>query len=259
MPNNEYVDPLNFDYSSDEIHHDDSEVIPKEVEETEVEPVTKSTQHFDPNEFGESVAKHLVPLLKPAEKAPELTPAEIAKLTNEWQPDDKFLDQLFGDEEGITREQQVAALAQMRDGMMRQSMTLASYYIQQQLAPLQQQLQQFQQVNAETTGAEKEQQFFAKYPALNDFKEITVTVAKAIDKTKFTSEDQLLAAIAKETAQMIKKLKPDFALESVKPKPKHQAPQLATQQIGSQGGTAGNPFKPNLPPAAASAGILKFS
>ena len=181
-------------------------------------------------------------LPKPA--APKMTDEEAAKLLNVWNPDDNFFTEFNN------LDTQKAAILKMRDGMIRQMATIAqaiSYQnrqeLEQQYNPLQEYYQQ-QQVEARKSRFEK------SYPQLADenFQPVVQSVISALQAKgqEFKDEKSAFSAIARGVEAVMKKVNPDFVLEtngaasSAKTPGNPNALRPQTSGAGAGGGSGGS-------------------
>lgn len=185
-------------------------------------------------------------ITKSLPKAPEkqMSKEEAAKLLNVWDPDDTFFTEFNN------METQKQAFLKMRDGMIRQMATIAqaiSYQnrqeLEQQYSPLQEYYQQ-QQVEARKGRFEK------AYPQLADetMQPVVQSVISALQAkgTEFKDEKSAFTAIAKGVEAVVKRINPDFTLETNGPASSGKTPGNAnalrpqTSGAGAGGGGGGS-------------------
>jgi len=211
--------------------------------------------NLDPEALAAAMAKHM-PQQQQPEK--ELTPEEIAQLTNQWNPTPDFLNRLQGGDEQ-DQSLQLQAIEEMRDGFLRQALTVADQMYQQRQQQMEAQLAPLRQHYAELAGRQAEEQFYKSYPGLAKHKDLTTKVAQAIQASgqQFKTPQEQSQTIASQTESVIKQFDPNFSL-TAQTKPTRSS-QPASQQIGGQGGAGGaaQSSKP-LTPQQRAAEKLKF-
>lgn len=166
-------------------------------------------------EFGAAIAEHLGPV-KADPQPKELTPEEVRKMLNIWEPDDSFMQQ-FGN-----LETQKDALLKLRDGLARQMFTInerrtkeivdeVKTQFEKEYAPLREQFSAYQQ-------REQESRFSETYPELAKptLKPLLAAVADQLRLAgkKFDSEGAAFAAIAAGAEAVIREHNPTFKLSS---------------------------------------------
>lgn len=203
---------------------------------------------FSADDLTKGIVEGLKPVIAAQTPQHEPTPEQIAAASNQWDPNAEWLSQLFGVDGEVNPEQQVAAIASMRDGFLRQSLTLANALVTRQLAAFQEQLAPLQSFYEKHSGQQAEQQFFQQYPALKDHVGITKTVAQAMANQEFASNAERIKAIATATEAAIKQYDPNFSLTVASPSPqKPQTPTPPSQPVRGGGGAGGSPSTENKP------------
>jgi hypothetical protein len=169
---------------------------------------------FDPNkftqEFSKSVADALKGTAKPAE--PPMTKEEAAKILNVWEPDDAWYMQYDNLE---TRK---AAIASMRDGLVKQADTIAQLRMQEALTALREEYAPKMSLIEEHSNAQREERFHGTFPQLKNPGLQPLISAVTDDLIKqgktFTSESEMFKAVADGVAAVIKVTNPEFSLET---------------------------------------------
>jgi len=148
----------------------------------------------------------------------ELTPEDIAKLENAWDPDDNFVDsfhKVMTSEEATLADRKKAFLA-MRDGMMNQARTIAKLAAEAYVQPLQQQLGPVQQMVMQRQSEELWKEFSSKYPTLKEYQDVVGAVAAQLRASGYQpqSRDAMYEQIAKGVESLLKKSNPNFSVGS---------------------------------------------
>jgi hypothetical protein len=157
-------------------------------------------------EFGHVIGQHFQPPPK------QITVEEAEKLLNVWKPTKEWLARYDNIE---TRDQ---AIAEQRDGLIRQADTIMRYRMSEMMQQLDQRygpvVQHMQQQEAQAG----EQRFAQTFPQLNHngLRPLLFSVAQSLlaSGTRFDSERELFTAIAKGVESVIKVSNPQFSLEA---------------------------------------------
>lgn len=210
---------------------------------------------FDPRAlaetFGTVLAEHL-PKPAAAPQAP-LTPEQIKELQqklNYWEPDDAFM-QKFGN-----LDTQREAIVSMRDGLVRQIVTIMQHYVGDREENLRGEYQPLIQWREEQESQAREARFGQAYPQLANeaLKPVIYGVIAELNKTgtlKGKSEPEIFKAIASGVEAIIQVGTPDFKLaaSAAAVQPKKGNPNsipVTTPGAGGSGGqsAAGSKGKP---------------
>jgi hypothetical protein len=195
---------------------------------------------FDPSkfaqEFGESVAKSLKGAAVPA--PPPMTKEEAEKILNTWNPDDAWYTRYDNLE---TRK---AAVAEMRDGLIRQADTIAQLRMQEELQKLRDEYAPQMTMIEEHYNAQREQRFHGTFPQLKNpgLQPLISAVTEDLIKQgkSFTSEGEMFKAVADGVAAVIKVTNPEFTLETAGSSPASDGRnnnQIPVTTPGAGGGT----------------------
>lgn len=156
--------------------------------------------------FGNVIGKHFQPPPK------EITVEEAKKLLNVWEPTKEWLARYDNLE---TRDQ---AIAEQRDGLIRQADTIMRYRMGEMQQAMEQRygpVIQYMQTQEAQAG---EQRFAQAFPTLNHpgMRPLLFSVAQSIlaSGARFNDERQLFTAIAKGVESVIKVSNPQFSLEA---------------------------------------------
>ena len=200
------------------------------------------------NEFGQVIGQHFQPPPK------EMTAEEAKRLLNVWEPTKEWLAKYDNLE---TRDQ---AIAEQRDGLIRQSDTITQYRMREMMGQMQQMYGPVvQHMQAEQARA-GEARFKEAYPdlAADGLRPLMFAVSQNLlaQRIPFQSEHELFTAIARGVEAVIKVSNPDFKLNggnrgvvpNVRRKSGPPSPggiPVTTPGSGGGGGTKGpGPAKP---------------
>lgn len=167
----------------------------------------------------------------------QMTPEEIDAALQVWKPADDLYDRLGNPE---TR---LAAFVEMRDGLIKQSMTAAQHMIAMELEKVRGEVEPIRSFAQEQRAEKLRNQFTEQYPALKQYEKLMPMVTAALERSGFKpkSVEDGFKTLADEAAKVIKaNFDPDFDL-SVKPTNQNPNPQGAptmakTSSRGGQGG-----------------------
>lgn len=188
----------------------------------------------------EEVIEASKPVEKPAEK--QYTQEEINKLLNVWEPSDELLGKLRSEDTKVAK----AALAELRDGLMKQSNTMSEARFQQalkdvvekEIAPLR---EFYSQQQAEAVS----KSFYSKHKDLEPYELVVDAVTAKLEASGFKakSQDAVFDEIAKNAREVLKQMN-----VKLQPAKKAATSKMATLSNGSQmGGNAGAPKrKPDM-------------
>ena len=164
-------------------------------------------------EFGVKLGETLKPVIeqgRPAE--PPMTPEEAKKLLNVWEPDDNW----YRTYDNL--ETRAEAVAQMRDGLIRQADTLNQFRMREEIAKLREELMPGIQSVAQTANQQREERLHARYPLLAkpELQPLVTAVANDIvaRKQTFPTESEAFTALAKGVEAVLKVNNPEFKLEA---------------------------------------------
>lgn len=185
-------------------------------------------------------AAGLVPEPKKVEEKP-LTPEEAKKLLNVWEPTKEWLERYDN------LETRSAAIAEQRDGMIKQADTVVQLRMQQMQEQFNQVIQPLAQYVTQQEAASREAAFDAKYPDLakTEMKPLRdIVIGQLVQAKAFTgkTQDQIFDLIAKGTETFAKAVNPAFKLTPAgstppgKPKTNPNALKPATAGSGGGGG-----------------------
>jgi hypothetical protein len=205
---------------------------------------------FDPSkfakEFGQTVAESLKGVAAPA--APPMTKEEASKILNVWNPDDAWYARYDNLE---TRKD---AVAEMRDGLIRQADTIAQLRMQEELQKLRDEYAPQMTMIEEQHNAQREQRFHGTFPQLKNpgLQPLISAVTEDLIKQgkSFTSESEMFKAVADGVAAVIKVTNPEFTLETAGSSPASDGRnnnQIPVTTPGAGGGTGRSTSAPKGP------------
>ena len=131
--------------------------------------------------------------------------AELEKMFNVWKPSPELIAQLRSEKP----EDAIAALTLIRDGLLKQAMTMAEYRVQQLLTKLHdEQLAPLQTYVSEAQANSFRNDFFEKYPDLTKYESLVDAVAAKLQQAGFQgkSRDEVMKKFADETKAVVKTL-----------------------------------------------------
>lgn len=125
---------------------------------------------------------------------------------NVMQVDDTLLQAFGATEENAPMLRR--AIEQMRDGFVRQSMTMAEYVIQQRLAEIAERYAPVEEVATEYRTEKLKAEFYGKYPDLKGLDELAIMVRDQFvrEGKKFPTKDKALQAVAEAVRAKVKQL-----------------------------------------------------
>jgi len=160
-------------------------------------------------EFGDVIGTHLKEAA-PKPVAKELTPEEAKKLLNVWEPDDAW----YAEYDNL--ETRKTAVAKMRDGLVRQSDTIAQMRMQELISALKEELSPQLSAVQEMAEQQRNERMGKAYPDLAkpELNPLVNAVAQDLVKNgkKFNSESELFKALASGVEAVIKVNNPEFKL-----------------------------------------------
>jgi hypothetical protein len=156
--------------------------------------------------FGQVIGQHFRPPQR------EMTVEEAKKLMSVWEPTKEWLAKYDNLE---TREQ---AIAEQRDGLIRQTDTLMRYRMQEMMQQMEQQYAPALEMVRQQEARAGEWRFAQAFPQLNrqELRPLLFSVAQSYlaNGSRFNSERELFTAIARGVESVIKVSNPQFSLES---------------------------------------------
>jgi hypothetical protein len=141
---------------------------------------------------------------QPEAKTPP-TQDELEKMFNVWKPSAELIAQLRAEKP----EDAVAAIVAMRDGMLKQVMTMVEFRTKQIMDKLQaDNIAPLQQYVSEAQATSFRNDFFVKYPDLNKYEALVDAVAAKLQQSGFHADnrDAVMAKFAEETQKVVTQL-----------------------------------------------------
>jgi hypothetical protein len=158
------------------------------------------------NEFGQVIGQHFQPPPK------EMTVEEAKRLLNVWEPTKEWLAKYDNLE---TRDQ---AIAEQRDGLIRQADTIMQYRMREMMAQMQQVYGPVVQHMQQEQARAGEARFKESYPELahDELRPLMFAVSQNLlaQRVQFRSEEELFHAIASGVEAVIKVSNPEFKLNN---------------------------------------------
>jgi len=158
-------------------------------------------------EFGSVIGQHFQPQAPPQR---QITPEEARKLLNVWEPSNEWLAKYDN------LETRTNALAELRDGLIRQADTIAQYRMREMMDGMQQTYAPVMQYMQQQEARAGEWRFKQAFPDLGheNFRPLLFAVSQNIlaQGVPFRSEQELFTAIANGVEAVIKVNNPDFKL-----------------------------------------------
>ncbi len=203
-------------------------------------------QQVVPQVTPESIAEAVAAGMKnaaPAPQQPQMSPEEVRKHMNVWEPDDDFAGNfataITPNEEGKIDAAGIKGVFKaMHANMMKQQETFARALVQQQTD---QQQTAFAPVNDYVQTQQRQQltnNFVEKYPTLKAYEKLIPMAAQQLQASggNFSTPEQLFPALSSAMEQMVKQFVPTFSLNGSQNQgnPGGNAP--ATLLSGGQGG-----------------------
>lgn len=212
-----------------------------EPDETTTPPVPA----FDPNAFANQFAETFAKNFKPPTTEPpkkEMTREEAEKLLNVWKPSPEWLAKLNN------MDTQAAALEEMRDGILRQAVTIAQGLTTEQRQAIDGQYAPVLSFVQQQEGLARDARFNKTYPALAkpEYRDLITGIAQALSAKglRFSSESEAFKAVATGAEAILKQTNPEFKLGAPASASKSTPPPTAIPTVsGGQrgGGAAGRP------------------
>jgi hypothetical protein len=222
-----------------------------DVEKEEPKEVTNPTKEepkapaFDPKAMAAAFADGLktagfsAPV---AQQAPAMTAEEAKKLLNVWDPSDEFVTK-FGN-----IDTQKAAIAEMRDGIIKQMDTIAQLRMQEMAQQYEGRLEPLQQYVSSQEATARESRFHTTFPDLAkpELQPLINTVIQGLAQSKQldpSDEKKTFQTIATAVESVIAQAQPGFKLTPGGSTPTGQKPNnsnaLSATTSGSGGGGGG--------------------
>lgn len=220
---------------------------PQLTPEPEPDPTpdpTPAPPVFDQAAFASAIAEGIrqgTPAPQQRQEKP-LTPEEAKKLLNVWEPDDEFARRL------MNVETQKAALAEMRDGLIKHADTINQLRLQEQRQQWEQEVAPLRQYVTTQEAAARESRFDAMFkelaaPAIKPIVNATIGALAQQGLLKGKSESDAFKLIATTVEAFAKQTNPNFKLtpsgSSPSGKQQTNGNALRPQSSGSGGGGAG--------------------
>jgi len=245
---------------------DKDETVEEDVDTTETEtPTTQTTPEpvsvpvvYSPDALVEALKKAFPTQAAPVQPAKVYTPEEINKALNVWEPDSEWIARY------TNPETQVAALREMRDGMAKQTLTMANVLMQEELGKFQSQLQPVAEAQRENSVKQWRSDFDTSYPQLADpkFEPALKLITDSLKAQNFVpaSKEHAFQTIAVAAEKLISGMDPAFKLDVPKTtgKTKTIMPKLPTTTAGGGGGAGGKPQAAKSATGNRSTGIEVF-
>ncbi len=139
------------------------------------------------------------------EQTKQYTQAEIEQLLNVWKPDASFLKKLGFPEPTA---EQLAAVHEMRDHLIRQANTMSEARVQQLLGEYKSQLEELSTYVSEQRAQAATNSFFSQYSELKPYEEIVEAVSAKLEASGFKAPTQakVFEEIAKNTTEVLKRM-----------------------------------------------------
>lgn len=219
-------------------------------EKVETPPTTTVDAAALAKEFGTVLSEHFKKEEPPTKKIDDLTPEEAKKLLNVWEPTKEWQTKFDNLE---TRE---AALAEMRDGVVKHTDTITQYRVREAMTGMNAKIDPVLAFIQSQQNEQAETRLKTRFPDLAKpgMDDLISAVSAGLIKQgkKYEKEDDLFGDIAKGVEKVIQIHDPKFKLSTgsnpeIKPKTK-PANAIPVTTSGSGGGTGGGggegPAKP---------------
>ena len=207
---------------------------PSAAEQPRYQPPTVDARHLA-HEFGNVLGQHF----KPPQK--EITVEEAKRMLNVWEPSPEWIAKYDNIE---TRNQ---ALAEQRDGVIRQADTIMQYRMREMMQQMEQRYSPVVEYMQQNEARAGEYRFAQSYPALASpaLRPVLFAVSQSLlqQGVRFRSEAEMFNTIAKGVESVVKVNQPDFKLgNGARPQQRGGIP-VTTPGAGggsdSGGGTSG--------------------
>lgn len=216
----------------------------KEVEKEKVEDI--SIDERIERALKEGFEKVIPKPEQQVQKEVQLTPEQEDQLLGRWKPDDKFLELLDNEDPKV----RLNAVAHMRDGIIKQALTMTKFLVDQAVEGIQSQVAPINQERQLTAQEKGREAFYSVYPSLkgegeNDYSDFLRLAVEDLRKEGFVpkSSADAMKTIATRAEERIKKFNPKFELgtptaQTTKTKAKTTMPKQAQTSPGGGGGAA---------------------
>jgi hypothetical protein len=176
---------------------------PQAPQQAQYQPPTVDARHLA-HEFGNVLGQHF----KPPQK--EITVEEAKRMLNVWEPSPEWIAKYDNIE---TRNQ---ALAEQRDGVIRQADTIMQYRMREMMQQMEQRYSPVVEYMQQNEARAGEYRFAQSYPALASpsLRPVLFAVSQSLlqQGVQFRSEAEMFSTIAKGVESVVKVNQPDFKL-----------------------------------------------
>jgi hypothetical protein len=166
--------------------HDDSEgeQQPQKVEAKvpEPKPEAKVPQSLTKEDFLAGI-KELAP--KPQQR--QLSPDELNKLLNVWNPDEKFINAFFNPE--ATPQDRLQMFTALRDGLIAQALTGMRHMLDHHQAQFEPRFSAFEGFVQDRRREEMRNEFLKLYPGLNKYQKLMGFISSQVEQTGYQAPD----------------------------------------------------------------------
>ena len=157
---------------------------------------------------GQATATPKVEALDPFDVS-KLTPDELQRKFNMWNPSKEFVQRLRSEDEDVS----LAAIGELVNGLVRQSVTMATFQQQAALQPYEQRLGTLQSFYAQQREVDATQRFAKAHPDLVAWEPLVQAVREqfvreiqAGTRPAFSSDTAAFTALAEQTRKLVKQL-----------------------------------------------------
>ena len=176
----------------------------------------------------------------------QYTQDEIDKMLNVWKPDAGFLRKMGFAEPTA---EQLSAINELRDNLVRQANTMSEARIQQLFTERQKEIDEVRGYISEQRAQAATNAFFAKNPELKPYVEIVDAVSAKLDASGFKapSQDKVFEEIARNTTEVLKRMNVKVEKKGGKSAGNRMAQLTGGGQGGGDtGGKGGGKRKPGM-------------
>jgi hypothetical protein len=168
----------------------------------------------------------------------QYTQDEIDKMLNVWKPDAGFLRKMGFAEPTA---EQLSAIHELRDNLIRQANTMSEARIQQLFSERQKEIDEVRGYISEQRAQAATNAFFAKNPELKPYEEIVDAVSAKLDASGFKapSQDKVFEEIARNTTEVLKRMNVKVEKKGGKPAGSRMAQLAGGGQGGGEAGGKG--------------------
>jgi hypothetical protein len=224
----------------EEEHGEEGTEAPEEKEEVKPQP---SLTKDDVTQILASVIPAAMERAKPAEQERQYTKEEIDKMLNVWNPDVGFLKKM-----GIAEPtaENLAALTELRDGLIRQANTMTDARLRQYVKEQLTEFEDVRQYVSERRAAEVLDNFYGKNPDLKDYEEIVDAVSSRLEKNGLKgTQDQVFTEVAKGAREVLKRMNVKAPAAGAKPASNGSASRMSRLAGSGSSGSTTAPKKRN--------------